>query len=211
MTDRLPPRWLSEARARSLLLGLQGELGRGGLNFILRQAGLARLVNSPDAEAPPRLSAADYAAILQAAENHFGVTAPLVLRRVGRGAFRQLVRQRPMVASWHSVLALTSRVNAQATVLRWLADELADPNGKVTVEVQGQHITLTDYAGDEAFGRQRATPLCFCTLGMIEEAARWARGSLDGVAETACRAQGAPACQFVVYALNTAPLPASAP
>lgn len=212
MTDRITPRLLSEVRTRSFLLGLQAELGRGGLNFVLRQAGVGRLVNSLEADdAPQRLSAADYAAVLQAAENHFGANAPALLRRVGWGAFRQLVRQRPMVASWHSVLALTSRLNAQTTVLRWLADELADPNGTVAVEAQGQKITLTDYEGDEAFGRHRATPLCFCTLGMIEEAARWARGALDGVTETACRAQGAPACQFVVFALNTAPFTTANP
>ncbi len=207
MTDRLAHRLLSEVRTRSFLLGLQAELGRGGLNFVLRQAGVGRLVNGLEADdAPLRLSAADYAAVLQAAENHFGVNAPTLLRRVGWVAFRQLVRQRPMVASWHSVLALTSRLNAQATVLRWLADELAEPQGRVMVEVQGPKITLTDYEGDEAFGRHRATPLCFCTLGMVEEAARWARGTFEGVTETACRAQGAPACQFVVLALSTAPL-----
>lgn len=205
--DKTPPRTLSDVRTRSLLLSLQIELGRGGLNFLLRQAGVARLINGLDAEdLTLRLPVTDYVAVLQAAENYFGQTGPALLRRVGRGTLRQLMRYRPMATSWYPVLALTSRLNAQLAVLRWLAEELADTQGKVTVEAQAQHLVLTHEHSDEAYGRHRDTPVCYCTLGMIEEVARWTRGNLDAVTEQTCQAQGAPACRFVIYAQATGPL-----
>jgi predicted hydrocarbon binding protein len=82
--------------------------------------------------------------------------------------------------------------------LGWLARQMAEPGGQVTVHHDDRRLTLVDHEADACYGRARESEICWESLGEIQAALVWATGRHYDVTETACRAKGEPACRFEV-------------
>jgi bacteriochlorophyll 4-vinyl reductase len=193
-------RTLPNARVRRTLLAIQDVMGQSGLTTILRQAGMQRYVNAlPAADQGPGLRATEYATLMQAIENYYGRGARGTLMRIGYAAFARLVKEKRTQAALYSLwFRLLPAAARRWEVLRWLARELAGPGGQVTVHRDDQRINLVDHTSDPTAGRQREQPICWMTVGEIQEALKWGTGQEYEVTEMACRAKGDAACRFEV-------------
>jgi predicted hydrocarbon binding protein len=199
MSDNLA-RAIPNARVRRVMLAIQDVMGLTGLATILRQAGLQRYANAlPPANGEPGLRATEYAALMQAIENYYGRGARGTLTRIGYAAFNRMVADRKLTAAgYRLLLRVLPMQSRQLLVLRWLAREIAGAGGDVTVHLDDQRINVVDHDSDATTGRQRDTPICWETLGEIQEALKWGTGQEYEVAEMACRAKGDTACRFEV-------------
>jgi hypothetical protein len=150
-----------------------------------------------------RLHSAEYAAVLQAVEAYYGRGARGTLIRVGRCVFEQMVTHQRWQTWQHRVAFLTLAPPARALrAVRWLADEIAVPAGRVEVEGGPGGLVMLDYEGDGVFGRQRDAPGCWLTVGKLQGAVHWATGREYEVVETECRGTGSPACRFEIKDLR---------
>lgn len=193
-------RRLPNARLRRFMLAIQEVTGQSGLTTILRQAGLQRYAGAlPPQNAETGMAAAEFAALTQALENYYGRGARGTLNRIGHEAFALLCAGQPLTIGLYRLIfpLLASRRRSQIG-LSLVARELAAPAGRVIVQRDDQRWSLLDYEGDATFGRARDTAICWATLGEVQAALQWATGREYDVAETACKAQGAPACRFEI-------------
>jgi len=197
MSDALG-RALPNARVRRLLLGIQEVMGVSGLTTVLRQAGLLRYIGAlPPPNFETQLRAAEYAALMQAIENYYGRGARGTLTRIGCASFQELVKSHPVQAIVHQLLfRVLSQQQRKLVAVRWLAREMAAPNGQVTVHLDDRHLAFVDHESDPSFGRMRETEICWATLGELQEALKWATGQEHEVSEMSCKAKGDPACRF---------------
>lgn len=193
-------RALPNARVRRVMSAIQDVMGLSGLATILRQAGLQRYTNAlPPANSEPGLQASEYAALMQAIENYYGRGARGTLTRIGYAAFARLVADKRLVALGYQLLFRFLPLQTRKLVaLRWLAREISGAGGDVTVHLDDQRIQLVDHESDATTGRQRDTPICWETLGEIQEALKWGTGLEYEVAEMNCRAKGDATCRFEI-------------
>lgn len=195
-------RELTNARLRQLLLAIQTVLGRGALNLILEQARLRRYSGGlPPANKAPQAWAAEYAAVMRAVSVYYGRNARSVLVQIGRAAFRQLLADAPWRARlYRAAFLFLPPAMRQRLALRWLAREMALPNGRVVVTRSPDGLVLEDYESDPVFGQASASLGCAVTLGKVQAALYWATGREYAVHETQCKTHGAPACCFEIGA-----------
>jgi predicted hydrocarbon binding protein len=205
-TPRSPGRLLPNTRLRQLLLAIEDVMRRSGLLFVLRQARMQRYASLlPEDNREPEITASEYAALLRVIERYYGRGARSTLLHIGRAMFQQLLHHRALRRTVSkSFLPLRSATERQASALRWLAAEWAYPTGRVLVETTGGRLALVDFESDGAFGRQTSAPMCWVTVGAVQEALHWATGREYAVTETECKALGAPACRFEVEDLYAA-------
>lgn len=204
MNANLHGRELPNARIRLLLLAIQEVLGRGSLMTVLRQARLHRFTTGlPKYDRGLRLHAGEYAALVQAIEAYYGRGARGTLLRIGQASFQQMLdHERIRAASLRVAFLTMSREARRLAALRWLAQDLAYPGGRVEAQADGSRALFLDYEGDGVFGRRRETPGCWLTVGKLQEALRWAVGREHEVVETACKSMGAPACRFEISEID---------
>jgi predicted hydrocarbon binding protein len=182
------------------MLGIQQVTGQSGLTTVLSQAGLRRYAG----ELPPNnrelvISAAEYAALMQALENYYGRGARGILLRVGHAAFGLLRASQPLTTGAYQLvfplLPLATRIRL---ALQLVAAELAGAGGRAEVRFTEGRWVLVDFESDATRHRVRDTEICWATLGAIQAALAWSTGREHDVTETACRARGAPACRFEI-------------
>ncbi len=143
--------------------------------------------------------AGEYAGLVQAIETYYGYGARGVLTRIGRESFRQHLRAQRLQALARRITLLPQSASARAlTALRWVAEALAYPSRPAEAKREGGRLVLCDYESDAAFGHTRSAPSCWLTIGVAEEALRWATGQEYDIAETGCKSVGGPACRFEV-------------
>lgn len=197
MTDPVG-RALPNARMRRFMLAVQEVMGRSGLATILRQAGLQHYAGHlPPDTSQTVLRAVEYTALVQAIENYYGRGARGTLTRIGHAAFDQLVKGQKFRAQLYRLAFLVLPLQQRKLMaLRWLAQEMARPGGRVTVHLDDRHIAFVDRESDTTFGRTRDAEICWVTLGEIQEALKWATGAEYDVTEMSCKAKGDPACRF---------------
>jgi predicted hydrocarbon binding protein len=193
-------RALPNLRVRILMQAIQEVMGRNGLNATLKLAGLQRYINNlPPANQATELHASEYAALLQAIETLLGSGARGQLNRIGHATFKKLVESDR--ARWNIIgffnRFLPARQQLQRS-LAALARHLALPDGDVGVFSDDQRLVLVDNTGDATQGRNRATEICWLTVGQIQECAQWATGSNYDITEVSCKAKGEAECRFEI-------------
>lgn len=193
-------RLLTNARLRRLMLAVQDIMGLGGLLTILRHAGLQRYAAAlPENNQETGPYASEYAALIQAIENYYGRGARSTLTRLGYAVFNRFIESQHLPLFWHKLLLKVQPLAMRRTeALKWVAQDLANPNGKVLVKTENQRLLLLDYESDATNGRTRNTEICWTTLGQIQEALKWTTGQEYEVTEVSCKAKGDPVCCFEI-------------
>lgn len=175
------------------------EVGADKLPAVLERAGI--LPQELEAERLGRLdghAAAElYARIQQALRQFYGRGARGMLLRIGQGIWERMTAEASL---WEKAeLEILRRLPVPARrrrTVELVADILSAGSGAAAVHLMDTDLLLVDRAGAAARDRESAAPLCFVTLGLLEAALAWAGGQAADVEETACRAAGAPACEF---------------
>jgi predicted hydrocarbon binding protein len=177
------------------------ELGAADLALVLAPAKL-----EPDAlekEALARLDGAQaaglYACLQQALRTFYGRGARGLLLRIGRKLWDRLVLQATFREK--AELEVTRRLPVPARrrrALAFVADRLQEGGGSASVHLLDMDLLLADQASATSLHQSSAHGLCFVTCGLIQGALFWATGQEADVEEIACKAAGAPACEFKV-------------
>ena len=202
--ERQPPeQWrFTNALMRQALMAISDVMGEQGLKVVLRQSGLERYVDQlPPNDLEQDVSTVDYAALNRAVEEFYGRAGKGMLQRIGRASFNYGVEeQATLMGVASTALKLMPQKVRVRFILTQMAKSLMDVNQNTYIEVQDtpQGLVLADFTCGVCCCRDTDHPICHLYVGSISEAVKWATGQDYKVRETACRAMGAEACQFLV-------------
>jgi hypothetical protein len=175
-------------------------LGQNGTDAILRRSGLEAWTSAPpQAGSEPGVDFALVSTMLAALEETIGDRGARGMeRRMGATVFDEILRlQGPMAAVQDPAFQalppekkLTAGIHAVTRILAQISDWQA-----LSEEVEGG-VLVRAVDCPHCWGRSSASPVCTATIGLLTSAAQWSvPESTVTAAETACRAQGAPACE----------------
>jgi predicted hydrocarbon binding protein len=194
---------------RAFAQTVSAELGADNLAAVLDKAGLSRLLSDPSTGSGQRPSAVArfdasaaaeaYAGLQQALRLYYGRGARGILRRVGAQFWTRLLAESPLTLKPQIPLARTLSTAARPKpALDLLARLLAAHAGDITVHTLDLDLLLVDHTSPSTTGQHENEPICWVTLGLMRASLFWAAGREYDIAETACRAIGAGACEFHV-------------
>jgi predicted hydrocarbon binding protein len=192
---------LSSRMIRFFLDSATQEVGADKLPTILADDHLSQLPMDGDhlAHLDGVQAATLYASIQQALRVFYGRGARGTLLRVGEGMWSRMLAQANLLEK------------AQLEIVRWLpvparrrrmlelvADMLQEAGGAASVHTLDMDLLLVDHSAAATFNQTSTEPICFVTLGLIQAALFWAAGQEADMEEIACKAAGAPACEFKI-------------
>ncbi len=141
-----------------------------------------------------------YATFQQALRLYYGRGARGALLRIGHGMWQDMVAQANLMEK--AELEIVRRLPVPARrrrVLEMVAGRLREGGGSASVRPLDTDLLFSDRSSAATCGQSSPNrAICYVTLGMIQEAIRWATGQEADVEEIACKAAGAPACEFKI-------------
>lgn len=194
-------RHLPNEQLRILMDAIEIQMGSNGLRLMLRNAKLDRYIDQP----PPRnrklqVRASEYTQLLQAMRSYLGVGARGTLLRVGRDAFRLMLAQNRLSASFRrlNLLTLSEKKKGQ-WILSKLATDLSYPDDLIEIHSEADRLVWVDPSNDRTVGIQAESPICWTTVGVIAGALLWATSKEHQVVEQSCIATGDDNCTFIIH------------
>jgi len=180
---------------------LSAELGHDTFSAVLSKAGLPE-----DWAHAAHFSALDdvrtaqaYSRLQAALRTYYGRGARGILTRIGTKLWKPLLEdasfgmraQAQLVRGFPAVLRRKSALELLAKLLDARA-------GDITVHSQDLDLLVVDHAAPTTLGQTDDQPVCYVTLGLIQECLFWAMGQVHDVEERACRALGGSQCEFKI-------------
>jgi predicted hydrocarbon binding protein len=144
-------------------------------------------------------AAALYASLQQALRLFYGRGARGLLLRIGEGIWDRMMAQANLLEK--AELGIIRRLPVPARrrrILELVAGSLQEGGGAASVHTLDLDLLLVDHSAAATLNQTSAEPICFVTLGLIQGALFWASGQEADMEEIACRAVGAPACEFKI-------------
>lgn len=186
---------------RNFLDVLTTELGNEALVSILNKAALPTDLVNPQAVSRYNVAAAaeTYARIQKAIRFYYGRGARGTLTRIGRLLWPRLLETASLAEKAQAQFARTLPPSMRIkSALELLAHFLREHPEGVTVHTLDLDLLIVDRAGAVTIEQQEVAPICYVTVGLVQEALFWASGREHDVEERACRATGAAQCEFKV-------------
>ena len=201
MNSSADPSTRSNRLVRFFIDSAMQEVGADKLPTILAEDHLspsvidgANLVHLDGAEA-----AMLYASVQQALRLFYGRGARGILLRIGEGMWKHMLAHANLlekaqleIVRWLPVPARRRRV------LELVAESLQEAGGAASVHTLDMDLLLVAHSAAATLNQASAEPICFVTLGLIQAALFWASGQEADMEEIACKAAGAPACEFKI-------------
>jgi len=177
------------------------EVGADKLPTILAEDHLSPLPMNGDhlAHLDGVQAASFYASIQQALRLFYGRGARGILLRIGESMWKRMMTQANLLEK--AQLEIVRRLPVPARrrrMLELVADMLQEAGGSVSVHTLDLDLLLVDHSAAATLNQASTEPICFVTLGLIQAALFWAAGQEADMEEIACKAAGAPACEFKV-------------
>jgi predicted hydrocarbon binding protein len=177
------------------------EVGADNIPAIL--AGSSLLLSFFEKEALVRMEGVEatrlYATFQQSLRLFYGRGARGMLLRIGQNMWDRLVAQAGFREKAELEIARRLPVPARRRrTLGLVAERLQEGGGAASVHTLDLDLLLVDHACAATFGQASVEPICFVTLGLVQGALFWATGKEVDAEEIACKAAGAPACEFKV-------------
>lgn len=203
---RIPPSgyFYPNLFVRAYLEAISEVMGVGGLNPILSQAGLDRLVdNPPPANMDKEFDFADYSALNGALDQMYGQRGSRGLElRAGRAMFSRGVQSLGVLSGVRTAafgdLPVSAKLRAGIPALARVLGQVTDQQS--TVEDRGEYIALVVDRCPVCWGRTAQQPVCFAGRGLLEQGLEWLCGGLKfRVEEIECVAMGQPACTYAIH------------
>lgn len=192
---------LSNRLVRYFVDSATQEVGADKLPAILADGHLSPLIIERDhlAHLDGVDAAALYASIQQALRRFYGRGARGTLLRIGEAMWDRMMAQANLFEK--AQLEIVRRLPVPARrrrMLELVADLLRDGGGAASVHTLDLDLLLVDHSAAATFNQTSPEPICFVTLGLIQAALLWAAGQEADMEEIACKAAGAPACEFKI-------------
>ena len=192
---------LSNRLFQFFLASATQEVGQDKLAAILAEGHvpLSLLVKSPHERSNGADLATSYATLQQALRQYYGYGARDTLLRIGAGVWNRLVAQASFLEKAELEVARRLPVPARRRrILGLVAGCLREDGGAASVHTLDLDLLLVDHGSAATLNQISNRPICFVTLGLIQGALLWATGHEADLEEVACKAAGAPACEFKV-------------
>lgn len=175
------------------------ELGRERLVNVLEKADLpVELVDTQTVSSYTSQSAAQtYARIQKAMRIYYGRGARGALTRIGRLMWTHSLNTAPISEKAQFQLIRTFPAGMRKkSALELLARFMREKTTGVSVHTLDTDLLLVDHVSAAAAGQSEPTPVCFVTLGLIQENLFWATAREHDIEEVSCCASGGRACEF---------------
>jgi len=201
MNSGAAPSVLSNRLAQLFIESAIQEVGADKLPLILAENHLAPslLDRGPHVKLAGSDAARGYASLQQALCLFYGHGARGILIRIGAGMWIRMIAQAGFREKAELEIARRLPVPARRRrMLELLAGYLREGGGAASVHTLDLDLLLVDHSAAATVNQTSAEPICFVTLGLIQEALFWATGQEVDVEEIACKAAGAPACEFKI-------------
>ena len=201
MNPAVAPSQLSNRLLRFFVDSARQEVGADKLSIILAENHLsASLIEKSHLS---HLDGADaarlYASLQQALRLFYGHGARGSLLRIGAGMWTRMLAQANFLEK--AELEIVRRLPVPARrrrMLELVADTLKKGGGAASVHTLDLDLLLVDHSAAATLNQTSSEPICFVTLGLIQAALFWAAGQEVDLEEIACKAVGAPACEFKI-------------
>ena len=205
--------YMVDAYMRWALLAAEEVAGTHGLNVVLRQAGLDRLIgNYPPNELKlsGMLSYGDYATLSTSLLSFYGRAGKSLVLRIGRISAKHGIEQQGALFGLGVVLA--AKVLPIPMQLKIGLETIQSGFQKLAGSVgQTLHLHVEDRGDRWAYvapecamcaGKQADAHICWLFNGTLQESLHWQTGKDFDIQEVECRALGALAC---VWEINKTP------
>ena len=192
---------LSNRMAHSFLESAAREVGADTLSTILADNHLSPGLLDGDTHTGFNggQAAGDYAALQQALRKSYGHGARGILLRVGVDMWDRMTSQAGFLEKTELEIARRLPVPARRRrMLEMVAGLLQAGGSSASVHTLDLDLLLVDRSAAATVHQTSNEPICFVTLGLIQGALVWATGQEVDVEEIACKAAGAPACEFKI-------------
>jgi bacteriochlorophyll 4-vinyl reductase len=206
MLNKIPKSGLCNTNTFALvtLKAFEEILGKNGVNAMLRQAGLAHLIdNYPPHNRDKVFDFADYSSLMRTLDDLYGERGGRVMGlRAGRETFEELLSTYGAMVGVSDLafrfiplgLKLKIGINAMAKVFNLVSDQ------ETLVEETSKEFHYIIKKCPICWGRVGATkPICHSQIGLLKEGLHWATGGKEfDIQETDCRAMGKDTCTLAV-------------
>ena len=200
---------LSDAHLRWLLLAVEDVAGKQGITTVLRQAGLANLIDNYPPEntsVKGQYTIAQYSNVSTSLLMFFGRGGRSIVTRAGRVSYMKGVEHYGALlgAALTALRLLPSetRLKAGLEAIKFIWDKLYKDAGLPTLNIRtedcGDHFKYRTGSCLGCAGKNADAPICYTTVGMLMESFKWLTGKEYEVHETECRAMGAHECVFQI-------------
>lgn len=186
---------------RKFVETLSTELGHDTFSAVVSKAGLPR-----EWAHAAHFSALDdvrtglaYARLQVALRTYYGRGARGILMRIGTKLWAPLLDDGSLVFKTQAALVRgLPKALRRKPALELLAKLLSVHAGDIALHTQDLDLLLVDHASPATQAQTADEPICFVTLGLIQECLFWAVGQIHDVEEHACRAAGGSQCEFKI-------------
>ena len=201
MNPSAAPAMLSNRLVRFFVDSATQELGADKLQIILAENQISALAIEKEhlAHLDRVNSAMQYASLQQGLRLFYGRGARGILLRIGAGMWTHVLAQSNLLEK--AELEIVRRLPVPARrrrMLELVADTLMEGGGAASVHSLDLDLLLVDHSAAATLNQTSTEPICFVTLGLIQAALFWAAGQEADLEEIACKAAGAPACEFKI-------------
>ncbi len=194
-----------DAYIRWGLLAAEEVIGKQGLSAILRQIGLARVIDNY----PPELLQvsgnfryADYANLNCGLLDFFGRAGKSMTMRVGRISARHGIEQQSEI--FGIAVLIASKILPLPTQIRKGLESMQNgyrrlmPNVRLELEDRGDKIAYLTETCSLCAGKEANGHICWTFSGVLQGLLSWQTGKELAIDEVECRAQGAPKCVWEI-------------
>jgi predicted hydrocarbon binding protein len=194
-----------DAYMRWALLAAEEVIGRPGLAAILRQIGLAHLIDNYPPEllqVTGNLKYGDYANLNCGLLEFFGRAGKSMTMRVGRISARHGIEQQSELFGLAVLIA--SKILPLPTQIRKGLESMQNgyrrlmPQVRLSLEDRGDKIAYLTETCSLCAGKEANGPVCWTFGGVLQALLSWQTGRELEIEEVQCRAQGAPACVWEI-------------
>ena len=187
------------------LMAAEEVVGKQGLGVLLRQGGLARLVDNypPNTlTASGNFTFADYAALNTGLLTFYGRAGKSMTLRVGRLSAKYAVEQQgqmfgvaALMAAKMMPISLQLRMGLEAIQAGY---RIMMPQMKMSIEDHGEKWAYVSETCPICADKEASDHICWVFNGALQEAGHWQTGKDFEVEEVECRANGGHACVWEI-------------
>ena len=200
---------ITDAYMRWALEAAEEVAGKNGLGIVLRDAGLAHLIDNYPQEklaVSGTITYGEYANLNTGLLNFFGRAAKSMTIRIGRISTRRAIDQQSALFGIAALMAakllpLSSQLKMGFDAQIGGFQKLSRTVGEEFVgyaEDRGDHFIFVIETCAMCAGKLAEQPICHLYTGTLQESTKWLTGKDLDIREVECRAMGAPACVWHV-------------